>query len=104
MFILIILVITDYCHFAHTCVGIPQSFAKKIMDKLLCSYLSVMFPCHLICTHLGGANHILLQKLNILYLVENSNWLSLITKKGILKVHLVPPSGFWMRDDNQLEV
>jgi hypothetical protein len=32
-----------------------------------------MFSCYLISTHLGEANHILLQKLNILSLIENSN-------------------------------
>jgi hypothetical protein len=74
------------------------------MDKLSCSYLSVMFSCHLISTHLGGANHILLQKLNILSLVENSNWLSSITKKGEIVSASRPPCGFWMGDNKQLEV
>jgi hypothetical protein len=62
-----------------------------------------MFTCHLICTHLGGANHILLQKLNILFLVENSNWLSSITKKGEIESASKPSSGFWMSDDKRLE-
>jgi hypothetical protein len=98
VFILIILPITDICHIAHTCVGTPQSFAKN-MDKLSSSCLSVMFLCHHICTLLGVANHILLQKLNILSLVENSNWLSSITKNGEIESASRPPSGFWMSDD-----
>jgi hypothetical protein len=40
-----------------------------------------------------------LQKLNILSLVENSNWLSSITKKGEIKSASRPPSGFLMSDD-----
>jgi hypothetical protein len=74
------------------------------MDKLSCSYLSVLFSCHIISTQLGGANHISLQKLNILSLIENSNWLSSITKKGEIVSASRPPSGFLMRDDKQLEV
>jgi hypothetical protein len=74
------------------------------MDKLSCSYLSVMFSCYLICTHLGGADHILLQKLNILSLVKNPNWLSSITKKGEIESASSPPSGFWVSDDKQLGV
>jgi hypothetical protein len=46
----------------------------------------------------------LLQKFNILSLVENSNWLSSITKKGKIESASRPPSGLWMRDDKQLEV
>jgi hypothetical protein len=81
MAMLIILVIIDVLsQCSHMCRH-PIKFYEKYIDKLSCSYLSVMFSCHLICTHLEGANHILLQKLNILSLVENSNWLSSITKR-----------------------
>jgi hypothetical protein len=62
-----------------------------------------MFSCHLICTHLAGANPILLHKLNILSLVENSNCLSSITKKEEIESASRSPSEFWMSDDEQLE-
>jgi hypothetical protein len=74
------------------------------MDKLSSSYLSVMFSCHLICTHLGGSNHILLQNLNTLSIVENFNWLSSIIKKGEIESASRPPSGFWLSDDKQFGV
>jgi hypothetical protein len=65
-----------------------------------------MFSCYLLCTHLEGASHILLQKLNILSLIKNSNWLPSITKKEEIESAFSPPppSGFWMSDDKQLEV
>jgi hypothetical protein len=73
MFMLIILVITDFIVTLLTLVYAPHKVLQKYMDKLSCSYLSVMFSHHLICTHLGRAKYISLQKLNILSLVENSN-------------------------------
>jgi hypothetical protein len=87
-----------------TLVYAPNKVLQKYMDKLSCSYLSVMFSCHLICTHLGGANHKLLQKLNILSLIENSNWFPSIMKKGEIESASRPSSGFWMSDDKQLGV
>jgi hypothetical protein len=45
-----------------------------------------------------------LQNLNILSLVENSNWLSSITKKEEIESAYRTPCGFWMSNDKQLEV
>jgi hypothetical protein len=40
-----------------------------------------------------------LRKLYILSLIENSNWLSSITKNGEIESASRPPSEFWMSDD-----
>jgi hypothetical protein len=65
------------------------------MDKLPYSYLSVMLlmlsDMH---SFRGSSPYIVAKTQYFLPLVENSNWLSSITKKGRLKVHLGPLVGF----------
>jgi hypothetical protein len=85
----------------------PTKVLQKYMVSFTCSKLSVMF---LMLSHMhlfrgeGGLIIYCCKKSILLYLIENSNWLSLITKKGKIESASWSPCGFWMSDDKQLEI
>jgi hypothetical protein len=79
----------------------PTKFCRNIWIISHVHILVWCFSCHLLCTHLGGANHILLQNLKFYLLLKILIGCHQSPKMGRLKVHLGPSVGFgWVMTSN----